>query len=165
MKQGMLVVEGSVFDNNRAGRDGGVIYGLRNFTGIFDQTVFTNNRVAGSGGVMYLTDSQVTIFNSTIRFNQAQRGGAVAIFRGSLEIENSNVFNNMADMGSVISACNGAEINVSDRLFVSIDPTRTTANCILYATEKMSSDGVSYGKLSAFSSSISIMTSIIILLH
>lgn len=165
MQQGMLAVEGSVFDNNRAGRDGGVIYGHRNFTGIFDETVFTNNRAADSGGVMYLTDSQVTIFNSTIGFNQAQTGGAIAIFRGSLEIKNSNVFNNTADVGSVISACNGAEVNVSDHFFVSIDPTRTTRNCILYATEKMSSDAVSYygHYLLALSSSIFIMASIIIL--
>ena len=118
MEQGMLAVEGSVFGNNMAGGDGGVIYGCRNFTGVFNQTVFTNNCAVDSGGVMYLTDSQVTIFDSTIGFNQAGRGGAIAIFRGSLEIENSNVFNNTAEVGSVISACNGAEVNVSNHFLI-----------------------------------------------
>ena len=163
MEQGMLAVEGSVFGNNMAGGDGGVIYGCRNFTGVFNQTVFTNNCAVDSGGVMYLTDSQVTIFDSTIGFNQAGRGGAIAIFRGSLEIENSNVFNNTAEFGSVIIVGDGAEVNVSDRSLVSVDPIMTlgTTNCILCTTEKMSSDAVS---LSALSSSIFIMTSIIVFL-
>ena len=131
---------------------------------VYSIKLFTNNRARGSGGAMYLSDSQVTIYDSTIGYNEAGiRGGAVAINGGMLMIEDSNVYNNTAKLGSVISACDGADINVniSDYLFVSVVRT-LSKNCLLYSTE-LNSSALSYGKVSLMSFIIFILSSMIII--
>ena len=102
---------------------------------------------------MYLLDSDVTIVASTIRFNQAEIGGAIFTRGGTLEIKDSSIFNNTADVGSVVSACAGTEVSISNDLYVSIGPS-----CIFYEN-----NAVSYERLSVVSLSIFILTSIIIL--
>ena len=47
MEQGRISVEGSVFHNNKAGRDGGVVYGRINFTGVFNRSVIMRGTMVG----------------------------------------------------------------------------------------------------------------------
>ena len=166
-RESTVRVSGCIFNSN----SGGAVYGQSNFIGVFNQTVFTNNS-AGRGGAMYLSDSQVLIYDSTYEYNRANsggamylsdsqvlihdstfgynearnRGGAIAIYGGALDIEDSNVYNNTARVGSVISACRdvNVSVNISDHLFVSMDhlhvfigiiQTPRKLNCVLYSTD------------------------------
>ena len=72
---------------------------------------------------MYLgrKGSLVKIMKSIIDFNDASRGGFATILGSSLEITTSNILNNTAEIGEIISACN-SDISVSDQLNTTTDP-------------------------------------------
>ena len=119
-----ITIHGSTFDNNTAGTNGGVIginY-LRSALFIND-TSFTNNKGSNQGGVLYLRrkGSEVKISRSTIGVNNATRGGFATVHGSSLEITTSNIFDNTAETGEVISACS-SDISVSDQFTIATDP-------------------------------------------
>ena len=64
--------------------------------------------------------------DSTFSFNSAARGGAVGIINTSLNITMSNIYNNTAEKGSAISACNSI-VDVQG-LNASVDDTQPTCN-------------------------------------
>ena len=127
-----VTIHSSTFDNNTAGANGGVVAIEYFRTALFiSHTSFTNNQGAKQGGVMYVgrKGSQVKISRSTIDFNNASRGGFATILGSSLEITTTNIFNNTAESGKVISACT-SDITVSDQLLTSTDPTYSV--CTLF---------------------------------
>ena len=164
--QSIVVVNESIFNNNFAAEDGGAVYGYNEFIGTFRQTVFTNNKAGESGGAVYLRDSQATFYDSTFGSNVAKKmGGAIAINEGGmLEIdESNNVFGNVAQFGSVISACDGAEVNVnvSTNLFVG---QISGGRCVLYSTDPRYNNAVSVVKKSLIPLSVFILSIITIFL-
>lgn len=128
-----MTIHGSTFDSNIAGANGGAVNTeyFRNSL-LVSRTSFTNNQAAKQGGVMYLgrKGTQVKISRSVIGFNNALRGGFATVLGSSLEIATSNILNNTAEVGEVISECN-SDISVSDQLFSSTDPVY--AVCTLYS--------------------------------
>ena len=66
----------------------------------------------------------VSIDETIFDFNSAgDRGGVVAIIASSIltEINRTNIFNNTAQFGEVISACNSQVTLLDDGLFVTVD--------------------------------------------
>ncbi len=100
----------STFLSNFAAFKGGVMYTQIVSTDYFiSHSAFSYNSAGESGGVMYLSreENQATVTGSIISFNRAaDRGGAFNIIRSSLNITESNIYNNTADKGSAVSACN-----------------------------------------------------------
>ena len=112
-----VTVERCVFDNNTAGDDGGVFHTyFYPTTYTITHSTFTNNQAGGDGGVMYVgrADSRVTIHQSTFNSNSAaERGGVIAIVGSTLNINRASVFENYAELGAVVSACN-SNISISN---------------------------------------------------
>ena len=112
-----LLVQGSTFSGNRAQISGGVIFTILSSVAIsVEQSSFTTNQVGGDGGVLYMRSvgkigsSRVTIRESMFSFNNAivtRRGGVIAITGGQVDIEQTEIYNNKAEMEGVvyISAC------------------------------------------------------------
>ena len=130
-----ITVESSTFKNNTAAGDGGVFY-----THVFpssytiNESIFINNRAGDDGGVMYLgrSGSLVQLYGNSFTANTAvDRGGVVAVFGSAINITNTNMQNNMARSGDVISACNSDDMNnILIDLNEQIDPQH--AVCTLY---------------------------------
>ena len=70
-----------------------------------------------------ISSSRVTIRGSRFGFNNAtRRGGVIAITGGQVDIEQTDIYNNTAEMGGVVSAC-VSEIHVQKELLIIDDPT------------------------------------------
>ncbi len=129
-------VEGSLFVNNSAAVDGGVFYTYVHASSYnIRGSQFTNNSAGDDGGVLFLgrVNSQVSIDESILSWNNAgDRGGVVAIIASSMfiEINITNIFNNTASFGGLISACNSEVTVLEGELFVSEDPVYSF--CTLY---------------------------------
>ena len=129
-------VEGSLFVNNSAAVDGGVFYTYVHASSYnIRGSQFTNNSAGDDGGVLFLgrVNSQVSIDESILNWNDAgDRGGVVAIIASSMliEINRTNIFNNTASFGGMISACNSEVTVLEEELFVSEDPVYSF--CTLY---------------------------------
>ena len=126
-------IQGSIFDNNLAVANGGVIATKYFQAALFiSYTSLLNNQGNKQGGAIYLgrKGSQVKISKSAISFNNATRGGFATVLGSSLEITSTNVFNNTAETGEVIRACN-SDISVSDHLFRTTDPIYSV--CTLFS--------------------------------
>ena len=128
-----IQIETSTFLENIAGRDGGVIYKGENPSVIeVTQTIFSRNSAERNGGVMYVAGggNQVSINASVFSFNDANgRGGAIRISSSMLDITETNIYNNTAEFGRTIFACDSTVI-VRDILDSIPDPQ--TATCIQY---------------------------------
>ena len=120
-------VDGSLFINNSAALDGGVFCTYIHASDyIIRGSQFSENMAGDDGGVMLIgqlncyvsTDETIFDFNSA-----GNRGGVVSMIASSLFMETSrtNIFNNTAQFGGVISACNGQVILVHDSLVVTVD--------------------------------------------
>lgn len=129
----VLNVERSLFMNNSAGTDGGVMYTIVNPTTYTVRlSTFVNNTAGRSGGVVFVgrANSQVTIERSSCGYNSAEnRGGVVAIAGSNLVIDETNIINNTATLGGAISACS-SNVTVSSELAGTEDPTSSL--CTLY---------------------------------
>lgn len=107
-----VVIQRSVFNNNTAERKGGVFYTLTNNLPTrynIRQVSFTNNQAGEDGGVMSVNSQRASIWvqinDSILAFNSASDEGGVANIIGTtLEISNTIIINNSANMGDVISA-------------------------------------------------------------
>ena len=135
-------IKGSNFHNNRAGDNGGVIFTMESpITLSVTQSSFTNNRAGGNGGVMNVvrSGSWLDINESNFSFNEAnRRGGVLAIAGSELNINQTAIYNNMATLGGVISACNSV-VTVPEVLTVSEDPA-SNFQCHLYDGNTTTSD-------------------------
>ena len=80
---------------------------------------------------MYLRrkGTKAKISRSTIGFNNATRGGFATVHGSLLEITTSNIFNNTAETGEVISACS-SDISVSDQFNIAKDPVYSVCTLI-----------------------------------
>ena len=129
-----IIIERSTFKNNTAEENGGVLYTYAyptRYTII--NSIFTNNQAGGDGGVMYVgrAGSHVTVNQSTFGFNNAtNRGGVIAIIGSTLGMNGANIFENTAELGEVISACNSDVTITNPEIPVSPDPIYSF--CTLY---------------------------------
>ena len=125
----------SYFDHNTAGAHGGVFATFTQSKFDVESTSFLNNQAGIEGGVMYVTgtNSSVTIFSdSLLGFNSAtSRGGAISINGSSMFISDTHIFNNSADMGAVISACN-SDVGTFPASLLSQREDQNFPNCVLY---------------------------------
>ena len=96
---------------------------------------FSLNSAGDDGGVLFIgrVNSRVNMDKSIFSLNNASdRGGVVAIIGSSMymEINRTNIFNNTASFGGIISACNSEVTVLEEDLFVSTDPVYSF--CTLY---------------------------------
>ncbi len=135
-----VLVDESVFVNNSASGDGGVFYTYVHLSHYdIRRSEFSYNSAGDDGGVMFIgrvnsrVNSRVNISECVFSFNNASDRGGVAALIGSsmfLELNKTSIFNNTAEYGGVISACNGVVIVMEDALFTSPDPVYSF--CTLY---------------------------------
>ena len=110
-----ITIESSTFKNNTAGVDGGVFY-THAFPSSYtiNESKIINNRAGDDGGAIYVgrSGSFVAIYGSSFTSNVANdRGGAVAIFGSVMNTTDTNMQNNMANLGDQTSACNSDSMN------------------------------------------------------
>ena len=148
-----VTVERSIFCDNTAGGNGGVFHTyFYPTTYTITHSTFSNNHAGGDGGVMYVgrADSQVRIHHSTLSFNSAaNRGGVIAIVASTLLVNGASVFENTAELGDVVSACNSNVTISNPEMIATQDLTQTS--CSLYddsnttvsmATTQTTEDGI-----------------------
>ena len=129
-------VDGSLFVNNSAAVDGGVFYTYVHASNYnIRRSQFSLNSAGDDGGVLFIgrVNSRVNIDESIFSLNDASdRGGVVAIIASSMymEINRTNIFNNTASFGGIISACNSEVTVLEEDLFVTTDPI--CSFCTLY---------------------------------
>ena len=129
-------VDGSLFINNSAALDGGVFYTYIHASDYsIGRSHFSENMAGDDGGVMLIgrLNCYVSIDETIFDFNSAgDRGGVIAIIASSMfmEINRTNIFNNTAQFGGVISACNSQVTMLNNRLVVTVDPLLPF--CMLY---------------------------------
>ena len=124
-----VTISDSTFLGNSAASHGGVIYAFLDSTKyIISHTAFSYNSAGRTGGVIYLNGkgNRAIVNDSIFSFNSAARGGAIGIINTSLNITMSNIYNNTAEKGSAISACNSI-VDVQG-LNASVDTTQPTCN-------------------------------------
>ena len=125
----LVTISDSTFLGNFAASHGGVIYAFLDSTEYtITHTAFSYNSAGRTGGVVFLNGNgnQATVNDSIFSFNSAARGGAVGIINTSLNITMSNIYNNTAEKGSAISACNSI-VDV-EGLNTSVDNTQPACN-------------------------------------
>ena len=121
-------VDGSLFINNSAALDGGVFYTYIHASDyIIRRSQFSENTAGHDGGVILIgrLNCYVNIDETIFDFNSAgNRGGVISMVASSLymEINRTNIFNNTAQFGGVISACNSEVTLRGDSLIVIVDP-------------------------------------------
>ena len=126
--ESVTTVDGSLFVNNSAAVDGGVFYTYVHASDyIIRRSQFSENTAGDDGGIVFIgrLNSFVSIDESIFDFNSAvDRGGVIALIASSIfmEINRTNVFNNTAEYGGVMSACNSQVTLFDDYLFVTVDP-------------------------------------------
>ena len=109
-EQSNVTISSSIFSNNSAQRDGGALFTsahLSNYT--ITGSIFTHNKAGDDGGAVFIgrKGSHLKIEKSTLVDNHAgDRGGAMALFGSTLDIKESNIYNNLAHLGKALSACN-----------------------------------------------------------
>ena len=96
-------------------------------TPLIRRSQFSENMARGSGGVILIgrLNCYVSIDETIFDFNSAgDRGGVVAIIDSSMlmEINGTNIFNNTAQFGGVISAYNSQVTLLEHGLFVTMEP-------------------------------------------
>ena len=135
--ESVVKVEDSLFRNNSALEDGGVFYTYVHASDyIIQRSQFSENSAGDDGGVMLIgrLNCFVSIDRSVFDFNLAgDRGGVIALIASSMymEINDTNIYNNTAPLGGVISACNSQVTLVDNSLTATNDPI-LPAVCTLY---------------------------------
>ena len=128
----------SYFDHNTAGSQGGVFTTFARSEFQIRSCSFFNNQAGIEGGVMYVRDTSSSVgivFDTQFGFNRAAKRGGVISINGSSFFNGDSrpgrIFNNSADMGAVISACD-SEVGFYpfDVLYQHSDPY--FPNCLLY---------------------------------
>ena len=128
--EGLVTIEESSFIENSAAIDGGVLYTYVYPTSYTIRgSIFEGNRAGSDGGVGFVgqTGSVVRISASVFDGNNAtSRGGVISVVGGLLEVSGTDMYNNIAEKGGVISSCQTSELQVSitgrDELVVQPDP-------------------------------------------
>ena len=109
-----VLIEGSLFDNNTARDHGGVAY-TSSFHSpstfeVVDSSFFSNQALRGDGGVFYLHSegSKIDVNENNFSHNRAGHyGGLFSVDWTSLTVNDTNIFNNTATKGNIVSTCNG----------------------------------------------------------
>lgn len=133
--ESVVLVKDSLFTDNSAAEDGGVFYTyVYPTTYIIRGSIFQSNTAGSDGGVMFVgrRGSVAEISTSILNSNGAtDRGGAIAIARSTVMIRETNIYNNTAELGEVISACSSnITISSDDGLIARSDPNYPF--CVLY---------------------------------
>ena len=112
-------ITNSIFTNNSATLQGGVMFTSYASFNIINST-FTNSAVdSGSGGVMYTTNGSIDITNSTFTNNIAQyEGGVISTPDGSFNITNSSFTNNSATQWGGVMVTSGGSLNITNSTFI-----------------------------------------------
>lgn len=134
IEESTVTIQESTFNDNAAGRDGGV-FKNEFYVTVYcvSQSNFSHNHAGVDGGVMYIgrAGSIVSVSASTFEFNRAtERGGIVTILGGQLDFTDTNLYNNTAYWGSLFSGCNSHISTTNTDLFFGTDPIQPL--CLLY---------------------------------
>ena len=122
-------IEGCIYDYNSAAHRGGVIF-TNVYPTLYDikRSSFSHNAAGHSGGVIYVgrQNSKVTVQESIFSHNSGnERGGVIAIIGSTLNINETNFYKNMANLGDDISACNCEVLLSAEEFIVRPDPKYT----------------------------------------
>ena len=126
-------IEDSIFHDNFASSDGGVVYASTaiHTLSTINRCSFIQNTAGRDGGVLFIenTDNQLNINQSTFSDNNAtSRGGVIQVSESTVQITESNIFNNTADLGDAIHACDSVITFPDSQFSVSTD----SSNCTFY---------------------------------
>ena len=128
IEESHTTVDRSLFINNSAALDGGVFYTHVHASDyIIRRSQFSVNTAGHDGGVILIErlNCYVSIDECIFDFNSAgNRGGVISMVASSLYmvISRINIFNNTAQFGGVISACNSKVTQRGGSLVVTEDP-------------------------------------------
>jgi CSLREA domain-containing protein len=124
---GTVTIADSVMANNNAGADAGV---LSNFgTVTINRSTIANNSADDDGGAIdNLPDGSVTIRESTLSGNTAKDFGGAIHNRGTLDIANSTLSDNQADVDNFGSGDGGGIYNSTGSATAKVSFTTITAN-------------------------------------
>ncbi|MDO5811380.1 MAG: C1 family peptidase, partial [Methanobrevibacter sp.] len=118
---GLLLVNGTTFNNCSSGFGGAILHFGGNLT--IDNSTFTNNYAGFDGGAIYVSNTNLSIVNSTFDNNAAcysgdrgSFGGAVYCDMSMFILTGSNFTNNRAQEGSALYLYD-ASYNISDNTF------------------------------------------------
>ena len=107
---GVVEIRNSNFINNSAEGRGGVVYTyIHPVSYNILESTFRQNTARNDGGVLYIgrRSSNVHIRESEFAYNSATEGGGIiSIIGSSLIFNTTNFYNNTANKGEIISACN-----------------------------------------------------------
>lgn len=125
--------EDSNFYNNFALENGGVIYSNTDFQNpsIIFRSSFIQNRAEINGGVLFLVTAgeQLNITQSTFCNNSANSSGAIIhVSESRIHISETNIFNNAANFGETVHACDSVVTFPGSQFTISTD----SSNCTLY---------------------------------
>lgn len=105
-----VTISSSIFSNNSAQRDGGALLtSAYSSNYMITSSIFTHNKAGDDGGAVFVgrKGSHIKVEKSTLVRNLARdRGGAMAIFGSTLDIRQTNIYDNLAHLGRALSACN-----------------------------------------------------------
>ena len=126
-------IEDSSFHNNFALQDGGVIYSSTHFQNpsTIYRSSFIQNTAGRDGGVLFVETAGelLNISQSNFSSNIANgSGGIVYVNEGSVHISETNIFNNTADLGNAIRACDSTATFQGLQFTISTD----SSNCTQY---------------------------------
>jgi len=101
--RGNVILRYCEFRNNSGGNAGGAIISDRGTLAVYDSK-FEENSAPAAGGAIYAGDTAVSIINSKFGNNNcagaSMCGGAIALFRGSLQVRESSFYYNYATSGN-----------------------------------------------------------------
>jgi predicted outer membrane repeat protein len=151
-------IEDSSFQNNFALQDGGAIYSSTRFPNpsTIYMSSFIQNTARRDGGVLFIETSGelLNITWSTFSNNSANNsGGIFYINEGIVDISETNIFNNTADTGDAIRACDSIVMFPDSQFTVSTD----SSNCTLY---NGNTDNFDFGNFSHTPTNVAFDTSL-----
>lgn len=115
-------IKHTIIRNNHASKGGGIYSDGGNIN--LENVLIENNNASTDGGGMYnFTKTKVSMKNVRVTGNEAKLGGGMRTFRALLEIENSQISNNIAQQygGGIYSDGDSLQISYSN-----IDSNKTT---------------------------------------
>lgn len=99
----VLCIDGTMFNKNKAKKDGGIIYTVGASLTMVNNSNITDNLAGNDGGALASRDGSITVFSSIFCNNSAANdGGVFQIFQGTLNLSNNVYSTNRAKDGGVI---------------------------------------------------------------
>lgn len=94
----LVLKQGAVIKNCKAGENGGAVYSQGEFT-MNQGAVLQSCKASGNGGAVYISNGKFIMNSGTISENQASYGGAVCVWGGEFIMKDGKISGNKAYNG------------------------------------------------------------------